>query len=312
MGKKKQLREGIEKAFKKGGMDLGEFDALVRDFGRSRVTQQVARAMAANEGYNLDYLTMNASGLNRTRRNEITYRPPDPQTWNIAAGIMNLGGGQSNGPRVNTDSPGRGWVNNGTFSRGGYGNYHNMPRYVYQGGTRGAAGTGGGGKKNNGDPDRSTGKYDDIIAALQMDAELGREQQEAFANMLTESNYNTMRIVSDLTGSITANSEQNTQALRDAAAQQAERDEENRAQQAESIAQGQALLQEQQRQSDALSRAFVPELQDVAVAPVVGDYRSGQSRNSNTLGYNSTSSNTLSGLAILGSPSTSLSGLRIA
>lgn len=314
MGKKQKVVKAVSKALKSGNKISGsEMADLQHRFGHDLAAQQVAKGLAANKGTRITSGASTISGVSRDGK-QVVFRPVEPGVHNIAAAIMNLGGGQSNGPRLDTDSPGKGWYNTGTFSRGGYGGRHDIPKYVYGGSLKNAPSPSGGKKngKKNGDPDRSSGEYDAIIAALQMDAELGRQQQEAFANMMIESNYNTTNVTSALAGTIAANAQENTRAIREAARQTREQATQIQADQALQIAEANAVAAEQSRQAAALGRAYVPNLQETAVAPILGDYRAGQDKRSNTLGFNSTQSNTLSGLAILGSPSASLSGLRIA
>ena len=298
--KPKPKQQAVAKALKDKKIDLAEAQQITGKYGDKGV-QAIAKALATKKKYELGKEAAQFTGL-RDKKDGVYFKPhlTDPLTpWWI--GINGVGAGK---PRSSTDSPGKGWVNVGTNGT--------QPRYRFVG--KGykdlrIGGGGGGGNGGGGRVDRSTGNYQDIRDALREDRNAARDWQDDLRDMLGIGDggdgggdfglgggtggggFNTGDLGQDIANSALQQQQQLDALLKQ---QQLAYAEQQRLQQ-QQIAAAQAAYAEQQRQASALSRAYVPGLNDTAYSPLVGDMRN-------------TGSSTLSSLAILnnGSGMTSL------
>lgn len=305
MGSQKAKAEkAVSAALKKDKIiDRAEAGNLYADFQELGL-QAITRALASNKSYQLSSDAEQFTGIRDKKDGAVAYTgmPATDFGW-----MMRNGGPM----RYLNEAPGKGWVATNVPQNG-------PPTYRYMGkGYKdlkdGDAG-GKDGKKGDSDDGRGSGEFDAIISALERDAEMGRMQQQAFANMMIQSNYNSQRVTSELVGQMDRTARENTRSARQAQRRQQRQHQATLASQQEQIAKADAAAAEQARQSAALARAYVPNTQATADAPVLGDYRTGANRSENQLSsYSTAANNTLSGLAILGSSNGSLlSGLRIA
>ncbi len=133
----------------------------------------------------------------------------------------------------------------------------------------------------------NNGEYNNILDLINQQREEAKAQIEFWQNKATEdANANAQQIAA-----IQAGADQQAASLQQMMLGQQQAFQQQQALQQQQVAAAQAAYEEQRRQTDALGRAFVPNLQPSAAAPAVGDSRSSGSSSSN--------SNTLSSLSIL-------------
>ena len=186
-----------------------------------------------------------------------------------------------------------------------------IPNPNYKASAQGSGGSGG-----SGGPAPNDGQYGNIVSNLDYQAQAAKAQQDYWANKATEdANANAAKAASMEAekAAAAAATKQQQDALQQMMIQQQTAFAQQQLLQQQQIAASNAAYEEQKRAGDALARAYIPNQQATALAPVVGDER-------NAISGASTSRNTLSSLSILtgnnsgtnASKMGSLSGLQIA
>lgn len=155
-------------------------------------------------------------------------------------------------------------------------------------------------------PAPNDGNYDNILTNLGAQAQQGQTQADTIKNQqpTTDPANEWMKSITDLmvkqqqqqaeqlaAARVEADNQRNY--LNNLMVQQQQAFAQQQALQQQQLASAQSAYEEQRRQSEALSRAFVPSLQPTAAAPAAGDSRA------DTGGTGTRSNNTLSSLSIL-------------
>lgn len=227
---------------------------------------------------------------------------------------LRMGQGQAYAGYSTTTTPARGGTSpsSGSWHTPGTTTYNPvvLPKNVATG--RGPGGAGGATTDTNGDgridandlPAKNNGEYDNILENLKHQAAAG----DAEAAYWRQKQIDDAAAYAQQLAAIQAEGDQNAAALQDLMIQQQDGFDQQMALQQQQLQSAQSAYQEQLRQADALSRAYVPTLQATANAPISGDYRT-SSTSSNT---NSSTLSSLSILSDMGSVAPSLVGLQIA
>jgi len=150
------------------------------------------------------------------------------------------------------------------------------------GGGGGGGGDSRGGGGGSGLPRANNGSYDNIIGNLGAQAAQGQDAAKQYDNQQVDIAASLQAQSDAAMALMKAQSEAQAKALNDLMIQQDSAYQQQLAMQQQQIEASNAALAEQRRQSDALSRAYVPMSQATATAPVINGY-SGAGQNRNTL-----------------------------
>lgn len=292
MGKKQQkqqakIQQAITQAGSDGKISASELQKVYRKFGQAAIAEQLAPYALGNPNVELGKGARDLTGV-RAKNGVATYTPREWQANDLASGTSKTHTVDASGL-----SP--------LFLRNASGGY------TYMGAGAGSNAANGGTTADGGTPGAvpNDGSYKSIESLYQQQMDAAQAKiDEMQAKQAEEIRTLTVDFGSQITG-IQSAADQRVNQLRDLMLiqqQQAASTQTLLQQQAQAA---QTAYQEQARQAAALSKAYIPAVEQSATTAALGDQR-------NT---NNSTNNTLSSLAIvsgLGTNSNLLAGLQLA